>query len=88
MDCESIERRDFPTVRRGYDQAAVDAHLRAVATEVQEFARRTEGAGGHALVAEPEVGDQRGSLRPGDEQGLGPLVDGDAADLGYGQLAA
>jgi DivIVA domain-containing protein len=49
MDCESIERRDFPTVRRGYDQAAVDAHLRAVATEVQEFARRTEGAGGHAL---------------------------------------
>jgi DivIVA domain-containing protein len=26
-----IERRDFPVVRRGYDQAAVDAHLRRVA---------------------------------------------------------
>ncbi len=49
IDRESIERRDFPTVRRGYDQAAVDAHLRAVATEVQELARRTEGAGEHAL---------------------------------------
>ncbi len=49
LERESIERRDFPTVRRGYDQAAVDAHLRAVAAAVQELARRTEGAGEHAL---------------------------------------
>jgi DivIVA domain-containing protein len=31
---EDIERRDFPVGRRGYDQAAVDAHLRRVADEL------------------------------------------------------
>jgi DivIVA domain-containing protein len=35
----SIERSDFPTGRRGYDPAAVDAHLRAVADQVEELQR-------------------------------------------------
>ena len=34
VDREDIERRDFPVGRRGYDQAAVDAHLRRVADEI------------------------------------------------------
>src|SRR4051794_34931091 len=34
MDRDAIERRDFPVGRRGYDQAAVDAHLRRVADEL------------------------------------------------------
>ena len=33
MDRDRIERRDFPTGRRGYDPAAVDEHLRRVADE-------------------------------------------------------
>jgi DivIVA domain-containing protein len=33
MERADIERRDFPIGRRGYDQAAVDAHLRRVADE-------------------------------------------------------
>jgi DivIVA domain-containing protein len=49
LERESIERRDFPTARRGYDQAAVDAHLRALAAEVQALAQRTGGAGELAL---------------------------------------
>jgi DivIVA domain-containing protein len=32
---EEIERRDFPVGRRGYDQDAVDAHLRRVADELE-----------------------------------------------------
>ncbi len=40
MDRESIERSDFPLVRRGYDPAAVSAHLRAVATMAQELSQR------------------------------------------------
>jgi DivIVA domain-containing protein len=32
---EDIERNDFPVGRRGYDQAAVDAHLRRVADEIE-----------------------------------------------------
>lgn len=35
MDRDKIERRDFPTGRRGYDPAAVDEHLRRVADEFE-----------------------------------------------------
>jgi DivIVA domain-containing protein len=35
VDRDSIERRDFPVGRRGYDPAAVDAHLRRVADEFE-----------------------------------------------------
>lgn len=35
MDRESIQRRDFPTGRKGYDPAAVDDHLRRVADEFE-----------------------------------------------------
>ena len=40
LDRQSIERRDFPIARRGYDPAVVDAHLRALAAEVQELRER------------------------------------------------
>src|SRR6476661_2488009 len=40
LDRTSITRRDFPTNRRGYDPAAVDAHLAALADEVQALERR------------------------------------------------
>jgi len=43
VDREAIERRDFPVGRRGYDQAAVDAHLRAVADEIETL-RANPGA--------------------------------------------
>jgi DivIVA domain-containing protein len=35
VDRDSIQRRDFPTGRRGYDPAAVDDHLRRVADEFE-----------------------------------------------------
>jgi DivIVA domain-containing protein len=35
VDRDAIERRDFPVGRRGYDQAAVDEHLRRVADEIE-----------------------------------------------------
>jgi DivIVA domain-containing protein len=35
LDRRSIEKRDFPTRLRGYDRAAVDAHLRALADELE-----------------------------------------------------
>jgi DivIVA domain-containing protein len=43
VDRDAIERRDFPIGRRGYDQAAVDAHLRAVADELETL-RANPGA--------------------------------------------
>jgi DivIVA domain-containing protein len=39
LDRSSIRRSDFPTVRRGYDPAAVDAHLREIAAEVERLRR-------------------------------------------------
>jgi DivIVA domain-containing protein len=39
MDREEIERRDFPPARRGYDPAAVEAHLRRVADEFDALGR-------------------------------------------------
>jgi DivIVA domain-containing protein len=38
VDRDRIERRDFPTGRRGYDPAAVDEHLRRVADEFEASA--------------------------------------------------
>ncbi len=37
LDRQSIERKDFPVGRRGYDPDAVDAHLTALADELDEF---------------------------------------------------
>jgi DivIVA domain-containing protein len=43
VDRDSIQRRDFPVGRRGYDQGAVDAHLRAVADELDALRERASG---------------------------------------------
>lgn len=37
LDRQSIEKRDFPIGRRGYDPEAVDAHLSAIAEQVEEL---------------------------------------------------
>ncbi len=39
LDRQSIERKDFPVGRRGYDPEAVDAHLTALAEEVADYKR-------------------------------------------------
>jgi DivIVA domain-containing protein len=39
LDRQSIEKKDFPIGRRGYDPEAVDAHLAGLADEVDELKR-------------------------------------------------
>jgi DivIVA domain-containing protein len=39
LDRQSIERKDFPLARRGYDPAAVDVHLTALADQVAQLQR-------------------------------------------------
>jgi hypothetical protein len=48
FDRQAIERRDFPIARRGYDAGAVDAHLRALASEFEEVQRA-------AITGGPEI---------------------------------
>jgi DivIVA domain-containing protein len=49
LDRQSIERRDFPISRRGYDPAAVDAHLRELAGEVEDLERSLDERAGESL---------------------------------------
>jgi DivIVA domain-containing protein len=54
LDRQTIMRDDFPSNRRGYDPAAVDAHLDRVADEVDEL--RRQAAAPTSLSA--QAGDQ------------------------------
>jgi hypothetical protein len=51
FDRQAIERRDFPIGRRGYDAAAVDTHLRALADEFEQLQRTAITGGGDVSVA-------------------------------------
>ena len=53
LDRQSIEKRDFPIGRRGYDPSAVDAHLSLLADEL-EAARRANRSGGALATAASE----------------------------------
>jgi DivIVA domain-containing protein len=50
MDRKSIERKDFPVVRRGYDPAAVDSHLSALSDELEELKRGSHHGPAHTLA--------------------------------------
>jgi DivIVA domain-containing protein len=51
LERDAIVRRDFPVGRRGYDQAAVDAHLERVAAGVEELRRAAQAPAAPAGVA-------------------------------------
>ncbi|MEA2137473.1 MAG: hypothetical protein QOG56_623 [Solirubrobacteraceae bacterium] len=44
LDRQSIEKRDFPIGRRGYEPASVDAHLAKVAREIESLQRSARSA--------------------------------------------
>ena len=58
IDRQAIERRDFPIARRGYEPAAVDAHLRALASEIEELQRERDSGG---PGAEPSLATTAGT---------------------------
>ncbi|HEY3759716.1 MAG TPA: DivIVA domain-containing protein [Solirubrobacteraceae bacterium] len=72
LDRQSIERRDFPIARRGYDPAAVDAHLRALAGDVQELRERPEPG---------RASETLGSAAASQVQGILEAAETTAADI-------
>ena len=58
LDRSQIERSDFVLARRGYDPAAVDAHLREIAAAVERLQDRVE-----ELSARPETLSQAANER-------------------------
>jgi hypothetical protein len=61
FDRQAIERRDFPIGRRGYDPAAVDMHLRALAEEFEQM-QRTALNGGADMSFASTAGTQVQSI--------------------------
>jgi DivIVA domain-containing protein len=53
LDRQSIEKRDFPIGRRGYEPEAVDAHLAQLAEEVDELRRRPSSSSPSVAKASP-----------------------------------
>jgi DivIVA domain-containing protein len=51
LDRRSIEKRDFPSRLRGYDRAAVDAHLRWIADELEARVGSTADAASEQVRA-------------------------------------
>jgi DivIVA domain-containing protein len=55
LDRQSIEKRDFPIGRRGYEPASVDAHLAKIAREVESLQRSARSAPAAAAESVPAV---------------------------------
>jgi DivIVA domain-containing protein len=71
LDRQTIMRDDFPSNRRGYDPAAVDAHLDRIADEFDELRRR-------AAVPAPlsaQAGDQVKAIVEAAERGAQEIHD-------------
>jgi len=62
IDRQAIERRDFPISRRGYEPAAVDAHLRALAGEIEQRQRELSDGGGAQTSLAATAGTQVQSI--------------------------
>ena len=62
IDRQAIERRDFPIARRGYEPAAVDAHLRALASEIEQLQRELADGGGAPASLASTAGTQVQSI--------------------------
>lgn len=50
LDRQTIEKKDFPIGRRGYEPEAVDAHLAAIAEEVDILRRQVQRRSGESLA--------------------------------------
>jgi hypothetical protein len=72
LDRQSIERRDFPIARRGYDPVAVDAHLRALAAEVDELRWHS---------TDSRAGESLGAAAAGHVQSIIDAAEASAADI-------
>jgi DivIVA domain-containing protein len=57
LDRQSIEKKDFPIGRRGYEPASVDAHLAKIAREVEGLQRSARSAPAAASQASAAVAD-------------------------------
>jgi DivIVA domain-containing protein len=68
LDRQSIERRDFPLTRKGYDPAAVDAHLRDLAAALEDLKR--QGTSAEDSLAAAASSQVQGILKAAEESAM------------------
>jgi len=73
VEREEIERHDFPVGRRGYEQEAVDAHLRAVADEIEQLRSGAQAARRPAASLAAGTSEQVRLILEAAEQGAADL---------------
>jgi DivIVA domain-containing protein len=82
LDRQSIEKRDFPIGRRGYEPASVDAHLAKVAREVEALQRSGRSApSSSAPAAAPAPGASLASIASAQVQAIVEAAETSAASI-------
>lgn len=81
LDRQSIEKRDFPFGRRGYEPAAVDAHLAAVAREVEALRRAQDSERAAPAPAAPSPRDSLASIASAQVQAIVEAAESSAAAI-------
>lgn len=82
LDRQSIEKRDFPIGRRGYEPAAVDAHLAKLARDVEALQRSARSASGAAAPeAAPAAGASLATIASTQVQAIVEAAESSAASI-------
>jgi cell division septum initiation protein DivIVA len=80
LDRQTIEKRDFPIGRRGYEPVAVDAHLAAIAREVEALRRAQSAAPADAQPA-PSGGTSLAAVASAQVQAIVEAAEASAAAI-------
>ena len=82
LDRQTIEKRDFPIGRRGYEPASVDAHLAKVAREFEALQRSARSApSSSAAAAAPAPGASLASIASSQVQAIVEAAETSAASI-------
>lgn len=81
LDRQSIEKRDFPIGRRGYETAAVDLHLSKVAREVEALQRSARSPSAAPAAAPQPAGASLASIASAQVQAIVEAAESSAASI-------
>jgi small-conductance mechanosensitive channel len=80
LDRQTIEKRDFPIGRRGYEPVAVDAHLAAIAREVEAL-KRAQAVAPADIQAAPSGGSSLAAVASAQVQAIVEAAESSAAAI-------
>ena len=81
LDRQSIEKRDFPIGRRGYEPASVDLHLSKIAREVEALQRSARSPSAAPASAPQQAGASLASIASAQVQAIVEAAESSAASI-------